>query len=175
MVFAPSMGSTPAPWKEWGIYDGKNRINPVARSNVCPEMAAPAEPSFYAFAFTERVEAGPPGFVIAGSGEAREGGAVYRERTVRYSETSADAMRERRATCWAKCSAGSSWWVSTLGRYQRQPGLYRAQSLPISGRRDRRPRRGHASGLTWHYCRPPVRGLEYEMDCRAVAAEHFVE
>jgi hypothetical protein len=30
-------------------------------------------------------------------------------------------------------------------------------------------------GLTWHYCRPPVRGLEYEMDCRAVAVEHFVE
>ena len=37
-------------------------------------------------------------------------------------------------------------------------------------------RRGAArAGLTWHLCRPPVRGLEYEMDCRGVAAEHFVE
>ena len=30
-------------------------------------------------------------------------------------------------------------------------------------------------GLTWHFCRPPVRGLEYEMDCRGVAIEHFVD
>ena len=36
-----------------------------------------------------------PTFVVAGSGEAREGGASYRERTVRYGETSADAMREK--------------------------------------------------------------------------------
>jgi len=26
-----------------------------------------------------------------------------------------------------------------------------------------------AHGLTWHYCRPPVIGLEYEMDCRVIA------
>ena len=36
-----------------------------------------------------------PTFVVAGSGEAREGGASYRERTVRYGETSADAVREK--------------------------------------------------------------------------------
>ena len=27
---------------EWGVYDGKT--NPVARSNVCPEIDPPAEP-----------------------------------------------------------------------------------------------------------------------------------
>ena len=33
-------------------------------------------------------------------------------------------------------------------------------------------RRGAArSGLTWHYARPPVRELEYEMDCRGVSRE----
>ena len=33
-------------------------------------------------------------------------------------------------------------------------------------------RRGAAhAGLTWHYCRPPVVGLEYEMDCRGVGLE----
>jgi hypothetical protein len=37
-------------------------------------------------------------------------------------------------------------------------------------------RRGAAAGgLTWHFCRPPVQGLEYEMDCRGVAAEHFID
>jgi hypothetical protein len=35
--------------------------------------------------------------------------------------------------------------------------------------------RGAASaGLTWHYARPPVRDLEYEMDCRAIAAERVI-
>jgi hypothetical protein len=28
------------------------------------------------------------------------------------------------------------------------------------------------SGLTWHFNRPPVIGLEYEMDCRGVMHEH---
>jgi hypothetical protein len=33
-------------------------------------------------------------------------------------------------------------------------------------------RRGAArAGLTWHFCRPPVRELEFEMDCRGVANE----
>jgi hypothetical protein len=27
------------------------------------------------------------------------------------------------------------------------------------------------SGLTWHFCRPPVVDLEYEMDCRRVLRE----
>ena len=35
---------------KWGVYTDK--VNPVARSNVCPEIDPPAEPSFYAFCFT---------------------------------------------------------------------------------------------------------------------------
>ena len=31
---------------KWGIYDDKTKINPVARSNVCPELHKPPEPSF---------------------------------------------------------------------------------------------------------------------------------
>jgi hypothetical protein len=31
-----------------------------------------------------------------------------------------------------------------------------------------------ASGLTWHFNRPPVRDLEYEMDCRGVMSERVV-
>jgi len=41
--------------------------------------------------------------------------------------------------------------------------------------RDEIVRRGAAhSGLTWHFCRPPVRGLEFEMDCRGVRSEQVV-
>ena len=77
----------------WGIYDGKT--NPVARSNVCPEIAPPPEPCFHAFSFTVPSEERVPTFVVAGSGEAREGGATYRERTVRYGETNPEALREK--------------------------------------------------------------------------------
>ena len=42
---------------EWGLFDGTT--NPVARSNVCPEIDPPAEPSFFAFSFT-RPSAEPP-------------------------------------------------------------------------------------------------------------------
>src|SRR5689334_4481672 len=69
---------------EWGIFDGTT--NPVARSNVCPEIDPPAEPSFYAFSFTRPrrpTDPASPSFVIAGSAEAREGPGSYVERTVR--------------------------------------------------------------------------------------------
>ena len=36
-------------------------------------------------------------------------------------------------------------------------------------------RRGAArNGLTWHFCRPPVIDLEYEMDCRQVSGERIL-
>jgi len=34
----------------WGIF--RDEVNPVARSNVCPEIDPPATPSFYAFSYT---------------------------------------------------------------------------------------------------------------------------
>jgi hypothetical protein len=56
---------------EWGlIVDG---ANPVARSNVCPELSPPAEPVLYAFCYASQAESSaPPAFVISGSGEVSE-------------------------------------------------------------------------------------------------------
>ena len=79
--------------ERWGIFSGEE--NPVARSNVCPELHKPGEPSFYAFTYTVPSET-PAGtsqdFLIAGSGEAQEGAGSYEERTVRHGDTSAPAM-----------------------------------------------------------------------------------
>src|SRR5882762_3136533 len=69
---------------EWGIFDGA--VNPVARSNVCPEIDLPAEPSFYAFSFTRPSQSAMPAFVIAGGAEARGGSGSYPERIVRYRD-----------------------------------------------------------------------------------------
>src|SRR3954468_23499984 len=56
--------------RDWGIMTGDT--NPVARSNVCPEIDPPAEPSFHAFCFTVTARDPAPSFVVAGSGEALE-------------------------------------------------------------------------------------------------------
>src|SRR5271154_1312850 len=78
---------------EWGLYDGNT--NPVARSNVCPEIDPPAEPSFYAFSFTRPSRNTSPSFVIAGSGESQEGAGTYSERTVRFRDLSPDGLKEK--------------------------------------------------------------------------------
>ena len=157
--------------QKWGIYDGKT--NPVARSNVCPEIDPPGEPSFHAFSFTVPAADAAPSFVIAGSGEAREGTGPYAERTVRHGETGADAMREKARYVVGEMERrlglfGYGWADTTATQ------VYTVYDLhPFLA--DEIVRRGAArSGLTWHFCRPPVRGLDYEMDCRAVHDERVV-
>src|ERR1700749_4845746 len=78
---------------EWGLYDGTT--NPVARSNVCPEIDPPSEPAFYAFSFTRPLEGVTPTCVIAGGAEARGGSAPYTERIVRYRDFSPEGLKEK--------------------------------------------------------------------------------
>jgi len=154
--------------QKWGLFDGK--VNPVARSNVCPQIDPPPEPSFHAFSFAVRATDAVPSFVIAGSAEAREGGVSYSERTVRHGETGAEAMRDKARYVLGELERrlavfGFSWTDTTATQ------VYTVHDLhPFLA--DEIVRRGAArAGLTWHYARPPVQGLEYEMDCRAVGRE----
>ena len=79
---------------QWGLFDGTS--NPVARSNVCPEIDPPAEPSFYAFSFTRpSAKRRAPSFVIAGGAESRGGSGSYPERTVRYRDLSPEGFKEK--------------------------------------------------------------------------------
>jgi hypothetical protein len=157
--------------EKWGLFDGK--VNPVARSNVCPEIQPPPEPSFHAFSFIVAAADAAPSFVIAGGAEAREGGASYRERTVRRGETTPDAMREKGQYVLGemerRLSAFGFGWADTTATQ-----VYTVHDLhPFLA--DEIVRRGAAhSGLTWHFARPPVRELEYEMDCRGVARERVI-
>jgi hypothetical protein len=156
---------------EWGLFDGT--VNPVARSNVCPEIDPPAEPCFHAFSYTVDVPDAPPSFVISGSGEAREGGATYIERIIRRGETNEAAMREK-----------AQFVLDVMGQRLAQFGLGWADTTAsqVYTVRDLYPfladeivRRGAAhAGLTWHFARPPVRELEFEMDCRGIAVERAV-
>jgi hypothetical protein len=157
---------------KWGIYDGQ--VNPVSRSNVCPEIDPPAEPGFHAFSFTVPAAAGAaPSFVISGSAEARAIEASYRERIIRFGETSPDALREkadfvleeitRRLTLF-----GVGWRDTTATQ------LYTIRdAYPLLA--DAFVRRGAAhAGVTWHFTRPPVQNLEFEVDCRSVRVEEVL-
>jgi hypothetical protein len=157
--------------EKWGVFDGK--ANPVARSNVCPEIGGPAEPCFHAFSFTVPSTSPASSFGIAGSGEARPGDASYRERIVRWGETGADALREKAVfvldAMESRLGAFGLRWADTTASQ-----VYTVFDLhPFLA--DEIVRRGAArSGLTWHFARPPVEMLDYEMDCRGVAREIVV-
>jgi hypothetical protein len=156
---------------EWGIFDGTT--NPVARSNVCPEIDPPAEPSFYAFSFTRTSHNATPSFVIAGGAESRDGPGTYPERTVRYRDVSPDGLKEK-----VRFTVGSM--ESRLGAFGftwKDTSAVQAYTVhdfhPVMA--DELVRRGATrSGLTWHFARPPVIDLEYEMDCRRVRRETVI-
>lgn len=156
--------------ERWGIF--KDDENPVARSNVCPERLKPAVPSMHAFTYTVPVATGGQDFLIAGSGEAREAPGLYSDRIVRLGETSADAMTEKArfvlgameqrmaalGYAWADASATQVYTVY-------DPYPFFADEIVSRGAAQ------HA--LSWFFARPPVVGLDYEMDVRGVSTERL--
>jgi len=157
--------------REWGLFDG--RVNPVARSNVCPEVDPPPEPSFHAFAFTVAAPQAVPSFVIAGSGEVPEGRETYSAHIVRRGETGPDAMRDKARFVLAEMERrlgllGFAWAETTAAQVYTVRDFHPFIAEEIVGRGAAR------AGLTWHFCRPPVRELEFEMDCRGIATEQII-
>lgn len=154
--------------ERWGIF--KDEENPVARSNVCPELNKPSEPSFYAFSYTVPNDDREPAFVIAGSGEAQEGPGPYADRIVRLGDTSATGLGEKAAFVLGAMETrmgalGVNWPDISVAQVYTVHDLYPFLADAIVAR-------GAAEGgLTWYYARPPVQGLDYEMDVRRVPVE----
>lgn len=155
----------------WGIF--ANDRNPVARSNVCPEVDPPAVPSFHAFCFVRPMDSAPPTFACAGSGESQEGTGPYKEKTIRHGEISPDAILEKAryvlGVMESRMAALNATWAETTAvQVYTVHDLYPFLASEIV-------QRGAARhGLTWQFCRPPVIGLEYEMDCRGLQTERVI-
>jgi len=154
--------------RDWDLMPGGR--NPVARSNVCPDVNPPAEPSFHAFSFTQRVTEAPPSFVVAGSGEVPEGKANYRDFITAPGDVSPEGMRAKirfvMAEMERRMAALEAGWAHTTATQ-----IYTVRDFHAFVA-DELLRRGAGTyGLTWHFDRPPVVGLEYEMDCRGVHVE----
>jgi hypothetical protein len=114
-----------------------------------------------------------PSFVVAGGAEARGGAGSYPERIVRYRDLSLEGLKEKvRFTVSAMESRlgafGFGWKDTTAVQAYTVHDFHPVMS-------DELVRRGATrSGLTWHFARPPVIDLEYEMDCRRVLRETVI-
>ena len=157
--------------ERWGIVAGD--VNPVARSNVCPEIAPPPTPSFHAFCYVLPAADAARSFVVAGSGEAREGAGTYREKTIRHGETSPGAIVEKArfvvGQMERRMAAMDAGWSATTATQ-----VYTVHDFHAVMGPDIVARGAAADGVAWHFCRPPVLGLEFEMDCRAVHRERVL-
>lgn len=148
-------------------------LNPIARTNVAPEIDPPSEPVLYGFSYTVPSQGSnqPPTFVVAGAGELSED-RYDAEHIVRAGETSDEAMREK-ADCvlehihrrmsglgvgWAQVNIVNVYTIRNIFPFLRDGILARAGTAA-------------RHGIRWHYARPPIEGLEFEMDVRAVGGE----
>jgi hypothetical protein len=156
--------------ESWGIF--RDEVNPVARSNVCPEIDPPATPSLYAFCYTMPAEAGyaRTDFVAAGSGEANGASGPYADRIVRRGDISPDGLREKARFVLGAMERrmgvlGRSWAEVTATQLYTVFDIYPALAEEFV------QRGATAAGLTWHYARPPVLGLDVEVDVRGLSQE----
>jgi len=155
--------------KSWDLL--VEGLNPIARTNVAPEVDPPDEPLLYSFAYTKPATARAVSFVVAGAGELPEG-SLDPEHVVRRAETSPEALAakarfvldlmERRLH-----GLGASWNDVTV------TNIYTVHDLNALLASEILPRLGGAGrhGVTWHYARPPIVSIEYEMDLRGGTGE----
>ncbi|WP_151446649.1 2-amino-5-chloromuconate deaminase CnbZ [Lacisediminimonas profundi] len=165
--------------QEWGLYQPANPpsssvVNPVARTNVCPEHGGVEQVCMYAFTYTLPTgSAAPASFMLSGGGDARNGSEPYHERIVALGDTSPAGLRLKMAHVLDEMEQrlvelGFGW--EDVGRAQAYTvhdiGALVGEMMATRGRM--------RSGLTWHFARPPVKGLEYEMDLRGAVPEIFL-
>ena len=159
--------------EEWEILVGD--YNPVARTNVAPAAGAPTVPSIYAFTFTVPANTAltTPTFVVAGAGDLRDQAELKPEAIVRPGDTSHESLVIKANTVMDVMSErlhgiDVDWpQVSTVD-------LYTTHSLEHFLEPVLLPKLGSVAlhGVHWYYSRPPIAGLEYEMDLRHVAADY---
>lgn len=152
--------------RDWTII--VDDVNPIARTNVAPEIAPPATPSLYGFSYTVHSSGNRKTFVVAGAGELPEGSLSPTD-VVRRGDTSTEGLREKVRFVMGLMSGrlknlDVAWdSVTTASMYTVHPvcGMLASEIIrPIGA--------SAVHGVTWHYSRPPIVTIEYEMDLRGV-------
>jgi len=155
--------------KKWDLLvDG---INPVARTNIAPAVNPPAEPALYGFSYTARSNTKRKTFVVAGAGELPERSLDPHD-VVRRGESSPSAIEEKMRFVIGLMEGrlnglGVSWNDVTVSEIYSVHDIHPFLKTELL----QRQKEGGAHGLTWHYSRPPIESIEYEMDLRGCATE----
>ncbi len=150
--------------KAWGLMiDG--RI-PVTRTNVAPEAVRVAGPSLAGFHYTMPAAGAPPTFVLSGAAEIAPGPSGKPEIVARGDVSPAAIARKLEAVVATLSghleALGAAWSDATAVNLYTVHDAHAAIPPMLA-----RIRPG-VDGITWHYARPPVIGLEVEIDAQAV-------
>jgi hypothetical protein len=154
----------------WGLF--VEGVNPVARTNVAPAVTPPAEPVLYGFSYSRPCDPSlPPTFVVAGAGELPEG-VLEAEGINRVGDTSPEGIAAKAGFVMDLMEnrlrgLGGDWPDVTVIDVYTIHAIEPLLPDIILGRA------GAAAthGIRWFYSRPPIVGIEFEMDLRGVRAE----
>ena len=160
--------------RSWGLeVDG---ANPVARTNVALESSPVSEAMLAGFYYTDRLPAKnattkTPTFVLSGAAEMRVGKDGKRE-LVAPGDTSADGIW-RKLECVLDALSGHLRELNLGWELATAVNLYTVHEVHHTLATTLLPSIGRAAqvGVNWHYSRPPVTGLEVEIDLHAVRRE----
>lgn len=152
--------------ERWGVVE--NRANPVSRTNVAPAEGAPAEPSLHAFTYTVPYDGSARTFTMAGMVERGPSGVV-----AAAGDTSPQGMAQKLAYVTGAVSdriaeLGFGWGDATHVELYSGHDIPGALALLATKAAGAAPR-----GVRWYYGRPPVFGLEIELEARAVLREEI--
>jgi hypothetical protein len=159
--------------KSWDIF--VEGVNPVARTNVALEVGSPAEPSLYGFSYTVPASAAGPTFVIAGAGELPEGSLDPHD-VIRRGETTPQALIEK-ARFVMGLMDGRLRGLDVAWDQVTTTGVYTVHDIHpfLAGELLRRMGPAAQHAVTWHYSRPPIVSIEFEMDLRGCRQDVVIQ
>jgi hypothetical protein len=147
-----------AQWKRWeATVDGHI---PGARTNVAPELDPPREPCLHAFCYTMQAERGGNDFVISGAPEP-EGTPGGLPAFWKAIAAELDTRMTALGVTWE--DATETQFYATRADHE----LFATSDLPRFNELVR-------PGLRWFFSRPPVAGLNIEVDVRRLTSESWV-
>jgi hypothetical protein len=146
-------------------------LNPVARTNIAPEVEPPQEVLLYGFSYTAPSNAAGPTFVVAGAGELT-GERLDARDIVRRGDLSEAGLRakieqvlglmEQRlqglGVGWSEVTVVDVYTVHNIFPFLKNLILPRIGASRMHG-------------LRWHVSRPPIEEIEFEMDVRGCRRE----
>ena len=155
---------------DWGL-PAEAGLTPT-RSNVGLNAAGFGPPCVSSFGYTVAGGADRPDFVVSGAAETRPGAGAFHDRVVAFGDVSDAGLRLKCGRVLDEletrmAAIGASWHSTSIVQ------VYTVANLqPILAEIARRG--ADRSGLLLHALCPPIKGLDFEMDCQAVSADHLI-